>query len=133
MVAVKLEYRCAVQWSQLQGDGDVRFCGECKQQVHDLSALTEAEAQEFLARDTTSCVRFVQSAGEVVPRSRKGYRLLGLGAGLVAGGVATDSLHTASRSFARWRGSRSWASGWPPGSRTPSARSPWPPPPAARR
>jgi hypothetical protein len=41
---------CARRWDQLAGRGARRYCGDCRLQVHDLSALDRTEARELLAR-----------------------------------------------------------------------------------
>lgn len=49
------------------GDERTRTCGVCKHEVHDLGALTEADAETLLARSEKLCVRFYRRAdGRVV-------------------------------------------------------------------
>jgi hypothetical protein len=42
------------------GEGAVRQCAACDRSVHDLSALTEPEAEALLAGPTKPCVRFAR-------------------------------------------------------------------------
>lgn len=56
---------CNADWERMDGDGAVRFCRRCEQQVHDLSAMTEAEARAFLARGGQPCIRYTHDAGRV--------------------------------------------------------------------
>src|SRR3982750_3377365 len=39
---------CDVPWAAMAGDHRTRHCGECKRDVHNLSAMTEAEMATFL-------------------------------------------------------------------------------------
>jgi hypothetical protein len=48
---------CHESWDAMTGDDKKRFCGGCKKNVYNLSAMTEAEAQETLKIDNP-CVRF---------------------------------------------------------------------------
>lgn len=41
---------CAARWDEMQPEARGRFCAACKTHVHDLSAMTQAEAQRLLAR-----------------------------------------------------------------------------------
>lgn len=52
---------CTVPWETMTGDARVRFCGQCRLHVHDLSAMTGDEAVAFLrakAPGARVCVRF---------------------------------------------------------------------------
>jgi hypothetical protein len=51
---------CRESWDAMLGDDRTRFCTRCSKNVHDLSAMTEDEAETFLAThldDETPCVR----------------------------------------------------------------------------
>ncbi len=51
---------CKVSWESMVGDERVRFCCRCSKNVYDLSAMTEDEAESFLAvhlDDEDACVR----------------------------------------------------------------------------
>jgi hypothetical protein len=51
----------------MQGDDKVRFCGECRLNVYNLSAMTRREAEEKVRqREGRLCVRFYQRADGTV-------------------------------------------------------------------
>jgi hypothetical protein len=62
---------CDVAWEEMRGDGPVRFCGRCRHDVHDLSALTAAEARALVESDgPTVCVSFlVDDEGNMLTRA----------------------------------------------------------------
>lgn len=47
--ALTVPTRCKAAWSAMDGDARTRFCTRCSKSVHDLSAMTEDEAESFLA------------------------------------------------------------------------------------
>ena len=52
---------CPMRWSELHGAGDVRDCASCAHTVHDISAVTRAQARAFLrGREGRTCVTFVR-------------------------------------------------------------------------
>jgi hypothetical protein len=56
---VKVASPCKRDWSKMPGDEKVRACADCKLNVYNLSAMTEAEAQELVKqREGRVCVRF---------------------------------------------------------------------------
>lgn len=58
---VTVKTPCNVPWDSMLGDDKIRFCDRCQKNVHDLSAMTEDEAESFLAlhmEDDETCVRF---------------------------------------------------------------------------
>jgi hypothetical protein len=62
---------CRAEWSAMAGDDKRRFCADCKLHVHDLSAMTTAEAHALLraAGGGRVCVRFHRRAdGRVLTR-----------------------------------------------------------------
>ena len=56
---IRIAEPCNAWWDQMQGDERVRFCGECRKNVYNLSAMSRAEA-EALVFETEGrlCVRF---------------------------------------------------------------------------
>lgn len=51
----------------MSGEGDVRHCASCDRDVHDLSAMSEPQAEAVLARPERVCVRFAtDDAGSLV-------------------------------------------------------------------
>ena len=61
---------CSEDWTKMAGDERERFCTRCSRTVHDLSAMTEAEARTLLAGPAEQmCVRFgVRRDGTVATR-----------------------------------------------------------------
>lgn len=47
---------CNEDWSKMSGGDDIRFCGKCRQNVYNLSELTESQARELVQGPV--CVRF---------------------------------------------------------------------------
>ena len=57
---VAIKTPCRASWNDMEGDDRVRFCCSCSKSVYDLSAMTEDEAEAFLAfhlDDEDACVR----------------------------------------------------------------------------
>jgi hypothetical protein len=67
---------CAVPWKSMAGGDRVRFCGECRKDVYNLSAMTAAEAEGLLRNAAAApCVRFYRRLdGTVVTTDRCGNR-----------------------------------------------------------
>lgn len=56
---ITVENPCGESWEGMRGDGPVRFCGLCRKNVYNLSAMTADEAEETIqAREGRLCVRF---------------------------------------------------------------------------
>jgi len=50
---------CRVPWKSMSGDEQVRYCGQCRKNVYNLSAMTAADAESLLQNGgDTPCVRF---------------------------------------------------------------------------
>ncbi len=63
---------CGEDWDAMDGDARRRFCAGCGCHVHDLSAMTGAEAQRLLDRaDGRLCVRF-QTRPDGTPLTQEG-------------------------------------------------------------
>jgi hypothetical protein len=68
---IRIDEPCHEDWGAMRPEGARRFCDRCDKHVHDLSALTELEAQAVLAaRDSARvCVRYlVDVEGTIVFR-----------------------------------------------------------------
>jgi hypothetical protein len=67
---------CAVPWRAMAGDDRVRFCGQCRKDVYNLSAMTATEAESLLRNGGDGpCVRFYRRFdGTVVTTDRCGNR-----------------------------------------------------------
>lgn len=53
-----IEEPCHENWAAMEDRGARRFCDACVKEVHDLSMLTEEEAQEMMARGGDICIRY---------------------------------------------------------------------------
>jgi len=59
---------CHQDWDAMRPEGQRRFCDQCTKHVHDLSAMTDAQARSVMASGDV-CVRFTfRSNGELVHR-----------------------------------------------------------------
>ena len=47
---IRIASPCDVPWESMQGDGRVRFCGQCRLNVYDLSGMTRAEGEALIAK-----------------------------------------------------------------------------------
>jgi len=57
--SIEVASPCTVSWDGMRGDDTVRFCGKCRLNVYNLSAMTQAEAAAHIAaREGRMCVRF---------------------------------------------------------------------------
>jgi hypothetical protein len=53
---------CPERWDQMQGDDKRRYCGRCRLDVYNLSAMTTAEAAALVEQHAGRlCVRFVRA------------------------------------------------------------------------
>ncbi|MCM3903645.1 MAG: hypothetical protein ND866_18245, partial [Pyrinomonadaceae bacterium] len=56
---VRIAAPCKVDWEQMIGTERVRFCGQCKLNVYNLSSMTKTEAESLIAQtEGRLCVRF---------------------------------------------------------------------------
>jgi hypothetical protein len=96
---IRIAAPCNVEWDSMQGDDKTRFCGECKKNVHNLSAMTREEAESFVREQTNeACIRLYRRADDTVLtadcpvglRRRRVRKLVvaGIGGGLVAAAAA---------------------------------------------
>ncbi|MEN9798124.1 MAG: hypothetical protein RL653_1820 [Pseudomonadota bacterium] len=56
---IQVESPCPLSWSTLEGTDRLRFCLQCRNVVHNLSAMTRAEAAEVTKQEGTVCVAYV--------------------------------------------------------------------------
>ena len=58
---LRIDSPCSADWSTMTREGQKRFCDACKKHVHDLSAMTPAEARAVLdaPRAKELCVRYL--------------------------------------------------------------------------
>lgn len=93
-IRLKVASPCKVDWDQMEGDDAVRFCGQCKKNVYQLSNLTTEQIEELLnVPGEKRCVRFYQRADGTVltgdctvgaRRRRRKQALFALGAGVLS-------------------------------------------------
>ncbi|MCZ2391100.1 MAG: hypothetical protein LC113_08490 [Acidobacteria bacterium] len=56
---VRVASPCPANWDEMFGDERKRFCGECKLNVYNLSAMSREEAENFVtAAEGRVCVRY---------------------------------------------------------------------------
>jgi len=54
---------CSTEWSAMQGDERVRFCGSCEKNVYNLIGMTDDEANALLTdHEGNACIRAYQRA-----------------------------------------------------------------------
>jgi hypothetical protein len=52
---------CSVPWEGMRGDGRVRFCGQCRQNVYNVESLDRREARRLIAeREGRVCLRILR-------------------------------------------------------------------------
>jgi hypothetical protein len=94
---VRVASPCNASWDDMHGDDRVRLCLHCDKHVHDLSAMTLTEAEDFVERAAEEagfvCVRFYRRADGTIltadcptGKARKLRRLKVIGA--AAGALA---------------------------------------------
>ena len=68
---VRIAAPCSADWDQMVGTDRVRFCGQCNLNVYNLSELSKAEAEAFIAsNEGRLCVRFYRRAdGSILTRN----------------------------------------------------------------
>lgn len=50
---------CTASWDEMAGDDQVRYCGECRMNVYNLSGMSRQEAEELVkSHEGRLCVRF---------------------------------------------------------------------------
>ncbi len=96
LAQLKVATPCNRSWHEMTGDDKVRFCGDCKKSVHNVSAMTSEEIAALVRQtESVACVRlFKRDDGTVltqdcdvgVERLRmRRKRLIQVGAGLITG------------------------------------------------
>lgn len=64
---VQVKDPCPESWDAMSGDDAVRFCGLCRMNVYNLSAMTRERAEQVLAeREGRLCVRFYRRSDGTV-------------------------------------------------------------------
>lgn len=97
---LEIEEPCPMAWDGMDGTDQRRHCAECRRDVHDLSAMTAADAAALMNDGVHRCIRYaVDAEGRVLHRpppkrsSPWGRRLAVVvaGVGLVVGAPAVAS------------------------------------------
>ena len=64
---IRVASPCPADWDQMYGNDRKRFCGQCKLNVYNLSAMTQDEAEELLRHsEGRLCVRYYRRADGTV-------------------------------------------------------------------
>ena len=61
---VEIPIPCDVPWDSMRGDEQVRHCGQCRQNVYNVSSLTRAEAMRLVG--ARACLRIYRRADNTV-------------------------------------------------------------------
>jgi hypothetical protein len=87
----KLDFACPALF-RIAGEGPIRHCDLCQRAVHDLSAMTEREAEDFLriCHGQDICIQYTVEDDTVLhrPAGQLGKVVLALGLGLAGLAVA---------------------------------------------
>lgn len=75
--AIELRSPCPASWDAMKGNDRVRFCGQCRLNVYNISAMSPEEAETLIAEtEGRLCVRFFRGPdGTVLTRDCSGPRL----------------------------------------------------------
>ena len=67
---LKVAKPCSALWSEMSGDGQRRFCGQCKKNVYNVAGMSEREVKELVSKsEVLPCMRLARrSDGTVVTR-----------------------------------------------------------------
>ena len=67
---LKVAKPCNALWSEMSGDGQRRFCGQCKKNVYNVAGMSEREVRELVSKsEVLPCMRLARrSDGTVVTR-----------------------------------------------------------------
>jgi hypothetical protein len=61
---IEISSPCTIPWDEMRaagGDGRVRFCGQCRQNVYNVEAMSRGEARRLIgAREGRVCVRILR-------------------------------------------------------------------------
>ena len=81
---IRLAFECPLRWEKLLGDDRQRYCEACQEHVHNLSAMTRAEAEALVARSSEPiCIRIARD-----PQGRAVFLQAAPGLAVTAGLVA---------------------------------------------
>ena len=95
---IRVASPCSADWTKMTGDDRARFCGDCKQNVYNLSEMTRDEAEALIGdREGRLCVRYYQRADGTIllkdctvgVRRRRRRRVIAAGVAATLAGAAT--------------------------------------------
>jgi hypothetical protein len=92
---VRVAAPCDVDWDNMFGDEQVRFCGQCKLNVYNLSEMTKQEAELLVSRtEGRLCVRYYRRRdGSIITQNCPvGLRSLQRRVSRIAGAICTTVL-----------------------------------------
>jgi hypothetical protein len=55
---IRVSSPCTASWEAMEGDHRVRFCGQCRKNVYNLSGMTREDAERLVHNQGDLCVRF---------------------------------------------------------------------------
>ena len=92
---VDLKFNCPKKWNEMEGGDQVRHCSFCQKDVHNISKLTETEAEVLIGSDNSCVTMTVNSRGEIRTVSGFSKSLLWMGLAFGCGGdVETNKTTT---------------------------------------
>jgi hypothetical protein len=132
---IEIPIPCQVPWDSMRGDGRVRHCGQCRQNVYNIAAFSRPEAERLIAeKEGRLCLRiFRRPDGTVITddcraRLRAARRRGWL---VFAGALLVVLWAQIAAQLVGLTGLRRLVSGGPTRSATPLAGELAPPPPAS--
>ena len=64
---IKIASPCPADWESMYGNDRIRFCGQCKLNVYNLSGMSRADAESLIERaEGSMCVRYFRRADGTV-------------------------------------------------------------------
>lgn len=105
---IRIARPCKADWEKMTGDEKVRFCGQCKKNVYDISSMSKAEAEQLMEeKEGKMCVRlFRRRDGKILtadcPKGvaafrAKVYGAVGAVVAVVVGGMYAIGLSNQQR------------------------------------
>jgi len=110
---VRVASPCEASWDEMEGNGRVRFCGQCEKNVYNLSAMPRDEAEELVRSRGDLCVSLYRRADDTVitadcpagMRIRRAKRrrlaLVAVGGGFLAVGAGGAAAFAAMKASVR--------------------------------
>jgi len=67
---IRIASPCTVSWDDMSGDDRSRFCSDCRLNVYNFAAMTQAEAEQLIAeKEGRVCLRlYTRADGTVITR-----------------------------------------------------------------